>query len=103
MAPQGDGNNKHSFEMDIDERDQMIPNETLSERMLKDCGVIDTTGWNPTPATLKLLFELKSLRKQLDEIVIPRYPLIPGPIQKPTDKQEAISMALEVGAEALKL
>jgi hypothetical protein len=39
---------------------------------LKDCGVIDTTGWNPTPATLKLLFELKALRKELDATVIPK-------------------------------
>jgi hypothetical protein len=98
LAPKGDGdNNKHSFELEHqDERDQMIlegldsqENDTndskyldtvsksnksadLSERVLKDCGVIDTTGWNPTPATLKLLFELKALRKELDATVIPK-------------------------------
>jgi hypothetical protein len=44
----------------------------LTERVLKDCGVIDTTGWNPTPATLKMLFELKALRRELDAIVIPK-------------------------------
>jgi len=38
----------------------------LDEGILKDCGVIDTAGWNPTPATMKLLFELKVLRKRLD-------------------------------------
>ena len=64
-------NNSHISNIDKNSSSPFESAQELRERVLKNVGAIDTSGWDPTPETMKLLVELKVLRKELDTIIIP--------------------------------
>jgi len=96
MASKEDGSKQHLIELGKDQCERMIVDNDsssrkdtnnsndlgaisnsrgdsalLNQRVLEDFSVIDTSRCNPTPETMKLLFEFNALKKKLDELVIP--------------------------------